>query len=90
MAIIGRSHLPKIITIVFIGFFICRNSYAQTNQTMIEIQNFDFLIGKWSVLNKRLNERLTGCQEWTEFIAEMECKKILNDKMHFQIYPIRH
>ena len=45
---------------------------------MIAIHNFDFLIGKWSVLNRRLNERLNGCTEWTEFLAEMETKPILN------------
>lgn len=45
---------------------------------MIEIQNFDFLIGKWSVLNKRMKERLCNCKEWIEFDAEMETKPILN------------
>lgn len=45
---------------------------------MIAIKNFDFLIGKWSVINRRLNERLNGCSEWTEFPAEMETKPILN------------
>jgi len=45
---------------------------------MIHIQNFDFLIGKWKVLNKRLKERLTNCDEWVEFHAEMETKSILN------------
>ncbi len=45
---------------------------------MINIQNFDFLIGKWSVLNRRLKDRLTNCDEWIEFQAEMETKSILN------------
>ena len=45
---------------------------------MIEIQNFNFLIGKWSVLNRRLKERLKNCNEWIEFQAEMETKSILN------------
>lgn len=45
---------------------------------MIEIENFDFLIGKWAVLNKRLNERLKKSNNWTEFIAYMETKEILN------------
>ena len=45
---------------------------------MIEIQNFDFLIGKWDVLNKRLKERLNNCVEWVEFSAEMETKPFLN------------
>lgn len=45
---------------------------------MIPIHNFDFLIGKWNVLNKRLNERLCNATAWTEFMAEMETKPILN------------
>jgi len=45
---------------------------------MIEIQNFDFLIGKWTVLNKRLKERLKNSIEWIEFPAEMETKPFLN------------
>ena len=45
---------------------------------MIEIKNFDFLIGKWSVLNKRLKERLRNSNDWEEFDAEMETKPILN------------
>lgn len=45
---------------------------------MIEVNNFDFLVGKWSVLNRRLKERLTNCDEWIEFHAEMETKRILN------------
>lgn len=45
---------------------------------MIAIQNFSFLIGKWSVLNRRLKERLVNCEEWIEFHAEMETKRILN------------
>lgn len=45
---------------------------------MIAIQNFDFLIGKWSVVNRRLKDRLVNCNEWIEFHAEMETKSILN------------
>lgn len=45
---------------------------------MIPITNFDFLVGKWSVLNKRLKERMKGATEWIEFTAEMETKKIFN------------
>lgn len=45
---------------------------------MIDIHNFDFLIGKWDVVNRRLKERLTNCDEWIEFSAAMETKSILN------------
>ncbi|MGL4322547.1 MAG: DUF1579 domain-containing protein [Beijerinckiaceae bacterium] len=29
--------------------------------------DFDFLIGDWRVAHRRLNSRLTGCAEWTDF-----------------------
>jgi hypothetical protein len=29
--------------------------------------DFDFIIGDWSVKHRRLNERLKGCRDWTEF-----------------------
>jgi len=29
--------------------------------------DFDFLTGHWTIRNKRLKERLTGCDEWEEF-----------------------
>ena len=45
---------------------------------MIAIENFDFLIGKWEVLNRRLKDRLVNSHEWIEFTAHMETKSILN------------
>ncbi|MBV9821282.1 MAG: hypothetical protein JO144_03490 [Actinobacteria bacterium] len=29
--------------------------------------DFDFLIGNWTVANRRLRQRLAGCTEWDEF-----------------------
>lgn len=34
---------------------------------MMDVSNFDFLAGEWSVTNRRLPERLVGCKEWQEF-----------------------
>lgn len=31
------------------------------------MNNFDFLVGNWTVANRRLRERLVGCAEWDEF-----------------------
>jgi len=39
--------------------------------------DFDFFVGKWKVHNKKLNARLKNCEEWTEFEALSECRKIL-------------
>ena len=40
--------------------------------------DFDFLVGKWHVRHKKLNRRLAGCDEWTEFESVAECARILN------------
>lgn len=39
--------------------------------------DFDFIIGDWRVLHRRLNARLTGCTEWTEFTGTSSTRKIL-------------
>ena len=39
--------------------------------------DFDFLVGKWTVHNRKLKSRLSGCSEWSEFEAQAECRKIL-------------
>ena len=39
--------------------------------------DFDFIIGDWTVLHRRLNERLCGCTDWTEFSGTSSTRKIL-------------
>jgi hypothetical protein len=41
-------------------------------------KDFDFLVGKWRIHNRKLKSRLSGCSEWTEFGAQVDCQKILN------------
>jgi len=53
------------------------NQKQETNHNIRALHDFEFLIGKWTVLNKRLKERLKSNTEWIEFIAEMETKPIL-------------
>lgn len=40
-------------------------------------KDFDFIIGDWQVRHRRLNERLTGCKDWTEFNGLSSTRKIL-------------
>ena len=40
-------------------------------------KDFDFIIGDWKVRHRRLNERFTGCTEWTEFDGLSSTRKIL-------------
>jgi hypothetical protein len=39
--------------------------------------DFDFIIGDWQVRHRRLNSRLNGCTEWTEFVGRSSTRKIL-------------
>lgn len=39
---------------------------------------FDFLIGTWTVRNRRLRSRLNGCTEWDEFPSTCRSWKILD------------
>jgi PAS domain S-box-containing protein len=37
------------------------------------IHDFDFLIGSWNVLNRRLKKRFSGSSDWEEFPATSRC-----------------
>ena len=39
--------------------------------------DFDFIIGDWTVKHRRLNQRLAGCTDWTEFSGLSSTRKIL-------------
>ena len=40
--------------------------------------DFDFLVGKWKVHNRKLAARLEDCTEWVEFESELHMRKTLN------------
>jgi hypothetical protein len=37
------------------------------------VNDFDFLVGSWDVVNRRLTERLVGSDDWEEFPATSTC-----------------
>ena len=39
--------------------------------------DFDFIIGTWHVSHRRLNARLAGCDQWTEFTGTTTTSKVL-------------
>ena len=39
--------------------------------------DFDFIVGDWQVSHRRLNSRLAGCTDWTEFQGTSSTRKIL-------------
>jgi len=48
--------------------------------------DFDFLVGKWVMHNRRLNKRLEGCKDWTEFESKDENVKILSGTADMDTY----
>lgn len=40
--------------------------------------DFDFLVGVWTVLHRRLKERLAGCTEWEEFRGTCSLQPLLD------------
>jgi hypothetical protein len=48
--------------------------------------DFDFLVGKWKMHNRRLNKRLENCKDWTEFDSFDENSKTLSGTADMDIY----
>jgi hypothetical protein len=48
-----------------------------SSNTPLSPVDFDFLIGEWSIHHRRLNARLVGCTDWTEFAGRSTTRKIL-------------
>jgi hypothetical protein len=48
--------------------------------------DFDFLAGKWKMYHRRLNKRLEGCKDWTEFQSDDENHKILSGTADVDTY----
>lgn len=48
--------------------------------------DFDFLVGKWKMHHRRLNKRLAGCTDWTEFDSWDENNKILSGTANMDTY----
>jgi len=48
--------------------------------------DFDFLVGKWKMYNRRLNKRLENCKDWTTFVSFDENQKILSGTADMDTY----
>ena len=44
---------------------------------MSSAADFDFFIGNWSVMHRRLKSRLSNCGEWEQFFGTTETRKTL-------------
>jgi hypothetical protein len=54
--------------------------------TTSSASDFDFLVGKWIMHNRRLNKRLANCNDWTEFDSSDENFKILSGTADMDTY----
>src|SRR5258708_13045703 len=62
------------------GFKVARESQLEITPSVSSSENdFDFLQGKWKVVNRKLKTRLNNCTEWKEFESTLEMRKILTD-----------
>ncbi len=52
--------------------------------------DFDFLLGSWTVRNLRLRERLADCDEWVEFTAVSEARRILDGLGNEDVFRTDH
>lgn len=50
------------------------------------VSDFDFLIGKWKMYNRRLNKRLENCKDWTEFVSWDIDSSIFNGNGNMDTY----
>jgi hypothetical protein len=48
--------------------------------------DFDFLVGKWRVRNRKLKTRLANCAQWDEFDSELHMVKALNGLGNIENY----
>jgi hypothetical protein len=48
--------------------------------------DFDYLVGKWALKDKKLKSRLTNNNEWIEFESTVEMQKLLNGIGNMDIY----
>jgi len=48
--------------------------------------DFDFLVGKWKLKDKKLKSRLNNSNEWIEFESTVEMSKLLNGIGNMDIY----
>lgn len=50
------------------------------------LNDFDFLVGKWKMYNRRLNKRLENCKDWTAFLSYDENQKVLSGTADMDTY----
>jgi hypothetical protein len=49
-------------------------------------KDFDYLVGTWNIRNRTLKKPLAGSNDWDEFHATQECRKLLLGLANFDIF----
>ena len=59
---------------------------AMTASKTSSKNDFDYLLGNWTIKNRTLKEPLSGSDDWEEFDATQECRQILLGAGNFDIF----
>ena len=69
--------------------FDAKGDLVITASATSSVGDFDFLVGKWKMHNRRLNKRLENSKDWTEFDSSDENSKILSGTADMDTYSTR-
>ncbi len=59
---------------------------SQTAVAESTARDFDFWMGRWKGRNRRLRERLAGCEEWDEFDSKVIARSILGGTANEDVF----
>ena len=63
---------------------------SETVQASSTVRDFDFWLGRWSVRNRWLRERLAGSTEWEEFGASVVARPTLDGIGNEDLFRTEH
>jgi hypothetical protein len=63
---------------------------SETVQVRSTVRDFDFWMGRWSVRNRWLRERLAGSTEWEEFGASVVARPTLDGTGNEDMFRTEH
>jgi hypothetical protein len=55
---------------------------SETRPGSTGADDFDFLIGRWTVRHRRLKRRLAACSEWETFVSTSEMRTLMDGQVN--------
>jgi hypothetical protein len=46
--------------------------------------DFDFLVGSWKIMNRKLKQPLSGSEDWDDFRSSSECRRVFDGAANFE------